>query len=240
MTVRWSTIKVGDREARCYLATPDHARPRAGVVIAMHGFGFDATMWDAVHRLHRAGYAVAMPDLFHRQPALAPDVPATVADVMARLKMLRDNEIIADMNAAAELLKSQSAPITTLGVTGFCMGGRVAYLMAAANHAFRAAAVFYGGGIMDAWGDGLSPFTRSTEIGCPVIGFFGSEDAHPSPDDVHKIDAELTRLGKWHEFHMYRDAGHAFQNFLNPDRYRERPVRASWGELLAFFDQTLV
>jgi hypothetical protein len=43
----------------------------------------------------------------------------------------------------------------------------------------------------------------------------------------NRVDAELTRLGKWHEFHTYNNAGHAFQNFLD-DRYRERASRASW------------
>jgi carboxymethylenebutenolidase len=51
---------------------------------------------------------------------------------------------------------------------------------------------------------------------------------------VNRIDAELTRLGKPHEFHRYDGAGHAFQNFLD-ERYRERPARGSWSEMLAFF-----
>jgi carboxymethylenebutenolidase len=55
---------------------------------------------------------------------------------------------------------------------------------------------------------------------------------------VRRIEAELTRLGKWHEFHTYNNAGHAFQNFLS-DRYRERASRASWIELLAFFTEYL-
>jgi len=232
MTARWETIKIDGRDVRCYVATPNHTRPRAGVVVAMHGMGLDESMCDVAHRLHRAGYAVAIPDLFHRQPA-------TMPEVMGRLKMMRDTEIITDLNTAADHLKSHAGPISNLGVMGFCMGGRMAYLMASANPAFRAAAVFYGGGIMDSWGDGPSPFARTADIACPVIGFFGEHDTNPTPADVQKIDAEMTRLNKWHEFHMYRDAGHAFHNFINPDRYRARAAQASWGELLAFFESTL-
>ena len=80
------------------------------------------------------------------------------------------------------------------------MGGRVAYLGACEVAELEAAAVFYGGNIMKALGDGPSPFERSVQIRCPVIGFFGAEDGNPSPDDVKKIAAELARLGKWHEF----------------------------------------
>lgn len=72
-----------------------------------------------------------------------------------------------------------------------------------------------------------------------MIGFFGAEDRNPSPEDVKKIDAELTRLKKWHEFHTYNNTGHAFQNFTSPESYRERASRASWNEMLAFFTEYL-
>ena len=231
MTIRWEKVTVSGKEMRVYVGVPKRKGPLPAVVVAMHGPGLDEQMQDVLHRLYREGYVVAVPDLFHRLPA--------GMDMMARIGQLRDEEIIADMNAALALLKAKDIGITRAGVTGFCMGGRVTYLMACANPEFKAAAVFYGGGIMKQWGDGPAPFERSADMHCPLIGFFGEEDINPSTDDVRKIDAELTRLGKWHEFHMYKNTHHAFQNFLNPDRYRERAARASWEELLAFFTEYL-
>lgn len=231
MTVRWENLTVDGRAMRTYVSIPDSTGPHPGVVIAMHGLGIDGSMLDVVHRLNRAGYAAAMPDLYYRQPA---DVP----DPISRIKLLKDEEIVKDMNAAADILTA-SGKVAKLGVTGFCMGGRITYLMACADARYKAAALFYGGGILLPWGGPPTPFERSAEMHCPLIGFFGVEDTNPSPADVAKIDAELTRLGKWHEFHVYQGAGHAFQNFHNADRYRERAARASWGELIAFFDQYL-
>ena len=231
MTIRWETMKVGDKDVRVYTAIPRGPGPLPAVVVAHHGPGLDQQMEDVVHRLYREGYAVALPDLFHR---IAPGT-----EMMARIATLKDGEIVQDMNAGLAHLKSKPVEIGHAGVTGFCMGGRVTYLMACANPEFRAAAVFYGGGIMKPWGEEPTPFERSRDIQCPMIGFFGEQDTNPSPDDVRRIDEELTRLGKWHEFHMYKDSHHAFQNFLNPDRYRERAARASWGELLAFFAEYL-
>jgi len=173
---------------------------------------------------------VAAPELFHRQPA---QVEAS------RTALLRDTEIIADINATVAHLRTMRMSVTPLGIVGFCMGGRVAYLMACVQPEFKAAAVFYGGNIFKPLGEGPSPFERSSGIQSPMIGFFGVEDGNPSPEDVRKIDAELTRLGKWHEFHLYNNAGHAFQNFISPERYRERPARASWHEMLAFFAEYL-
>jgi carboxymethylenebutenolidase len=137
-------------------------------------------------------------------------------------------------------MKSLKEPaVGPVGITGFCMGGRVSYLMATANSEIKACTVFYGGNIMKQWGSLPAPFDRTKDVGYPVIGFFGNEDTNPSPEDVNKIDAELTRLGKPHEFHRYNGAGHAFQNFLDAARYRERAARGSWSEMLAFFAQHL-
>ncbi len=230
MTVRWEITQVDGKAMRIYLGVPDRPGPHPGVLVAQHAGGIDAQMQDAVHRLHREGYVVAAPELFHRQPA--------DADPTKRTSMLIDKEIIADLNATIAHLKTLRVQVTPLGIVGFCMGGRVSYLAATAIAELKAAAVFYGGNIMKALGDGPSPFERSASIQCPVIGFFGAEDTNPSPDDVKKIDAELTRLAKWHEFHTYLNAGHAFQNFIDK-RYRERASRGSWHEMLAFFTEHL-
>jgi carboxymethylenebutenolidase len=202
------------------------------VLVAQHAGGVDAPIQDVVHRLTREGYVAAAPELFHRQPK-------TGIENVQRTGMLKDSEIVADLNATVAHLKSLRLSVAPLGITGFCMGGRVTYLGACAMPELKAAAVFYGGNIMKALGDGPSPLERSAGIRCPIIGFFGAEDTNPSPEDVKKIDAELTRLGKWHEFHMYNNAGHAFHNFTNAERYRERAARASWTELLALFNEYL-
>jgi carboxymethylenebutenolidase len=231
MGVRWETAQADPSPMRVYVGAPDSAGPHPALVIAHHAPGIDAPIQDAVHRLVRAGYAAAAPDLFRRQPR--------GVEAPKRTQLLRDDEIVADLRATvAHLEASLGARLGTLGVMGFCMGGRVAYLGACEIADFEAAAVFYGGNIMKALGDGPSPFERSSKIRCPVIGFFGAEDANPSPEDVRKIDAELTRLGKWHEFHSYNGAGHAFHNFTG-ERYRERAARASWQELLAFLAERL-
>ena len=114
------------------------------------------------------------------------------------------------------------------------------YLMAANNPHFRAAVAYYGGNIMVPWGEGVeAPFTRTGELGCPLMFHFGEEDSNPSQDDMRKLGAELTRYGKEHEFHTYPDAGHAFMDFTNPQRYQEAAAMASWPRTLDFFARHL-
>jgi len=76
---------------RIYLGVPDRPGPHPGIVIAQHAGGVDAQIQDGVHRLHREGYVVAAPELFHRQAA---DV-----DPAKRTSLPLDSEIIADVNA---------------------------------------------------------------------------------------------------------------------------------------------
>lgn len=231
MTIQWQATNVDGKAMRTYVAVPDRPGPHPGVIVAQHGSGVDEVIQDMVHRLHRAGYAAAAPELFHRQPA---DVGTA-----RRTGLLVDDEIVADIEATIAHLRDAVPALGPLGVTGFCMGGRVAYLAACAIADFSAASVFYGGNILKPLGHEQSPFERTAGIRCPLAGFFGAEDTNPSPEDVSRIDAELTRLGKWHEFHTYVDAGHGFHNFNSAERFRPRAARASWGELLAFFDEHL-
>ncbi len=230
MTIRWATMAVEGRSTRAYVGLPPGAGARPAIVVAHHIDGVNEWVQDVVHRLYRAGYIVCAPDLFYRQPADVGD--------RSRSSLLRDTELITDLNAAVAHVKTLGAS-DAIGIAGFCMGGRVSYLGACTVPAFKAAAVFYGGRVLKPLGDGPSPLERSAGIQCPVLGLFGVEDENPSPADVAKIDAELTRLGKWHEFHLYQDTGHGFLNFMRAERYRPRAAHGAWNEMLAFFAEKL-
>ena len=92
---------------------------------------------------------------------------------------------------------------------------------------------------MKPWGPGPAPFELSERIACPLIGFFGKDDTNPSPADVEKIDAELTRHGKAHEFHMYEGAGHAFLNFRTPSATGRTQPSDAWQKMLEFLSRHL-
>jgi len=68
----------------------------------------------------------------------------------------------------------------------------------------------------------------------PLLGLFGNDDQHPSPEQVDELDQRLNDLGKAHEFHRYDDAGHAF---FSPDRpsYRVAAANDGWERIEDFF-----
>jgi carboxymethylenebutenolidase len=228
------TVQVDGRPMRVGVGVPEGGGSRPGVVVMVHGLGLDEFMDAQVDDLARHGYVAASPDVFHRQPDDG-------TDTMTRVRRLRDDEIIEDVDATvAHMRTMKDVGVGPLAVLGFCMGGRNTYLLAGARpELWAAAGVFYGGNIMRAWGEGPSPFGRTAQIACPLVGLFGADDENPSPEDVDTIDAELTRLGKPHEFHMYDGAGHAFLNFTNPDRHRPQQAADAWATMLAFLDRHL-
>lgn len=234
MTAFVKTITVAGQGMAVYGALPESSGPHPGIVVIQHAPGVDTFMQTMVNRLADAGYAAVAPDLYHRQ------TPAGFAG-LERMGRLKDVEVEADVNATVAYLGDETGVDgARLGVIGFCMGGRVAYLAAAANPRFKAAVVYYGGNIRQVWGEGgPAPFARTAQIGCPVLAHFGAEDTNPSPQDMQALDAELTRHGKVHMFHVYPRAGHAFMNFTNAERYREAASEASWPRTLDFLAQYL-
>lgn len=209
----------------CY-AEPEGEGPFPAMVILFHRGGFDEFTTKLADNLAAEGYLAAAPDVYHWPPVVEP----------ARENAFPlDPEIIKDINATMDWLGAKPVNKDRIGIIGHCMGGRMAYLGASTNPGINAAVVYYGGNMFKPWSDdGPPPFDLLDGIKGPVIGFYGNDDKNPSPEDADKISAELDRLGKTHTFHRYDGAGHAFQNFLDNDRYREEATVDSWAKTLAF------
>ena len=141
-----------------------------------HRGGVDEFTQEMTERLARAGYVAAAPDLYHR------DGPGCQDPAPIRRQRLRDVTVIHDVNATVDLLRAH--PLVAgerLGIIGFCMGGRITYLMTAVNPAFKAAVPYYGGGILASEGDGPTPFERTAQIHCPILFHFGRRRQEPLP-----------------------------------------------------------
>ena len=63
-------------------------------------------------------------------------------------------------------------------------------------------------------------------------------DTSPSPEEMRKLDAELNRLGKQHEFFYYDNAPHGF-NCSGRKSYRPEADKTSWQRTLEFFAKHL-
>ena len=227
-------IKVDGSPMSLYISQPDGSGPLPAVVLIQHQNGVDKFMEGMTERIAAAGYFGVTPDLYHR------DGPDCKDDGPTRRTRLRGLTVIKDVNGTVDFLKgNRLVNAGRIGIVGFCLGGRVAYLMAAANSSFSAAISYYGGGILRPWGEGSTPFDRTAEIHCPIQGHFGELDKNPSLADMHRLDAELTKYGKAHEFYTYPNADHAFMDPHHVGRYNAQADQLSWPRTLDFFRKYL-
>ncbi len=234
MASTWETINVDGQDMDVYLAMPHGAGHFPAVVVSQHGGGVDQFIREMADRLVAEGYAAAAPTLFHRY------TEEMLADRSQRVRHMSDPDIIADIGAVVDYLREHgSVNGDRIGITGFCMGGRVTWLAAAANPHFQAAVPYYGGNLMVPWGAATqSPFQLAGGINCPVLFHFGEVDENPSQEDMRKLDDELTRLSKPHRFYTYPGADHAFMDYTGA-RYQKAAFETSWPRTLEFFAQHL-
>ena len=230
----WESLEVDENEMKMYVSVPSGPGPFPGVVVIHPASGVEQFTRDITDRLAGEGYAAVAPDLFHRTDE------NTIADGSTHSQHLSDPQIEADVNATVDfLLNHPSINGARLGIIGFCMGGRIAWLMAAANSHFTATVPYYGAAIMQPWGTATrTPYDRTSEISCPIMFHFGEEDANPSLADMAKFDAELTCLGKDYEFFTYPKAGHAFMDYTR-EFYQADAAEVSWSRTLTFFAKHL-
>ena len=230
MAASWETIKVDGSDMRMYLSVPDGSGPFPAVLVSQHGPGVNEFIQDVVNNLAKEGYVACAPELYHRV------TEEMLADGSGPGQHLSDPEIIADVDATVEFLRSRPfVDGDRLGVTGFCQGGRTTWLAAATNSHFKAAVPFFGGNIGVPVGNSdQSPFEMTSGMKCSVLFHFGALDTNPSPQDQARYDAELTRLGIPHQFYSYPGADHAFMDY-NRDRYHKESSDAAWPRTLEFF-----
>ena len=230
----WEKLQVEGQEMSVYSSVPGGSGPFPAVVIAHPASGVAEFTQSIADRLAEAGFSAVAPDLFHRV------TEEMTADGTAKNAFLKDADIVADINATVGWLRGHPAIAgERIGVTGFCMGGRVAWLAAASNPHFKAVVPYYPGNLWVARDAVQSPFELVANINCPMLTQFGEVDENPSQEDMRKLDDELTRLGKPHQFYTYPAAGHAFMDFGQPNRYQKEASDASWPRTLEFFAQHL-
>lgn len=237
MTYAIETVAVDGSDMEIFVFEPSGEGPHPGLVLAQHipvghtGVENDEFTLRTAERFADAGYVVAAPFIFHWW--------SKAEEMMVKAKESRDDWTVQDVRAAFDLLSARP-DVSKVGIVGHCWGGRVAWLGACHIPELAACAVFYGGRIKLAMGEGNpTAISLADRISCPVAGFFGNEDQNPTPDDVDDYAAALDVAGVEYTFHRYDGAGHAFQNFPSPERYREQQSEDAWEKVLQFLARTL-
>ncbi len=164
----------GDGRFSVYRADPAGA-PRGAIVVIQEIFGVNAGIRRKCDTLAEAGYLALAPDLFWRFAAgveLDPDVEPELQRAFTLMGQLDQDKAVADIEAtiraARGLLPAKDGQPGKVGVVGYCLGGRLAF-MTAARTDVDASVGYYGVGI-----DGL--LGEKHAIANPVLLHVPEED----------------------------------------------------------------
>ena len=238
MDVSSSTVQLNTSDGKmdAYVAQPKDGGSYPGVVVIQEAFGVNDHIKKVTDRLAGEGYVAIAPDIFHREAERL--IPySDMSKAIATLQRVQDPKAMEDVGAAIAHLKSQkNVKSGSIGVVGFCMGGRLTYLTAA-HHAndVKAAVPYYGGGIPMG---NPSPLSRTGEIKCPMYLFFGGKDQLIPLAQVDQIKGELTNKKVAFQMNVYPDAGHGF-NCDDRGSYHEASAKDAWEKTKSFFGQHL-
>jgi carboxymethylenebutenolidase len=226
----------GGDEIEAYLSRPSGEELRGGVVVIHHMPGYDRATKEIVRRFAELGYDAVCPNLHWREaPGAAPDDAAATARANGGVP---DERLVGDVGGAASYLRSLPRSNGKVGVIGYCSGGRQAVL-AACNLDLDAAVDCYGAFVVGTPPEGFplkvtSLAEQLPRLRAPLLGLFGKEDSHPSPEQVAELDEILSANGKAHEFYSYDDAGHGFFSVDRPS-YRVAAANDGWERITAFY-----
>lgn len=211
----------------------DTAPPFPALILCHHREGVDEFTIDAAKKLASAGFLTAVPNFYHRRPR--------GEGWQASRKTMQDVEVVADLKAVANFLQTlRDVKADRIGIIGHCMGGRTAFIGAAALPNLKAAVILYGGHLFKIEGQGsLPPIEHVRNITAPILGLYGDEDHVIPLEEIKRLIAVLNAEKIENEFQIYRGAGHAFQDFSRSDHYRKDASDDAWRATFEFLARHL-
>jgi carboxymethylenebutenolidase len=214
-----------------YLAQPAGGRG-AGLVLLQEIFGVNQVMRDAADWFAARGFVVVCPDLFWRQQPgveLTDKSEAEWQRAFALYKGLDEAKAVEDAAAALKFLREHPACDGRVGAVGYCLGGKLAYLLAAR---FRpdCAVGYYGVGIDAA-------LDEATNIHSPVMLHVAGRDKFCPPEAQTKIHAALDSHTSV-TLHDYPEQDHAFAR-TGGEHYDSRAAELANLRTVEFFARHL-
>jgi carboxymethylenebutenolidase len=229
-------IPVSDGHLPAYFARPATGTQFPVILVNEEIFGVHEHIKDICRRLAKVGYLAVATEYYARIADLSKmtDVPTIFKEVISKKP---DAEYMADADSTAAWAQANKGDTARLGVTGFCRGGRQAWLYAAHNPHLRAAVAWYGP-IKGATSD-IQPRTVldiADKIHCPLLGLYGGQDQSISVADVRAAEAKAKAAHEIVEIVIYPDAPHGFNADYRPS-YRATDAKDGWTRMLAWFKQ---
>ena len=214
-----------------YLAMPDSGSG-PGLIVIQEIFGVNEVMRQTADSYAEAGFMAIVPDLFWRQE---PGIQLSGKDQEEWNKAFKlyqgfnEDSGIDDLIATLGFLKQHPGCTGKVGSVGFCLGGKLAYLMAARSQT-DCNVGYYGVGIE-------KNLPEAANIHRPVMLHIAENDQFVPPEAWSSVQAELSQHS-WITVHAYPDVKHGFARIGGSD-YSLAAAEQANKRTMAFFAQYL-
>ncbi|MEO5851898.1 MAG: dienelactone hydrolase family protein [Nocardioides sp.] len=239
-------IATPDGPAEAYLTRPDDDTPHPGVLFYVDAIGLRPRIEEMADRIASWGYVVLAPNVFYRDGTAAGLAPTTDLTVPANREaffgeaMARVGALVPDLSDpdarrwVDALLEHAGAPI---GVTGYCMGARLATRTAAvAPDEVAAVGGFHGGGLVTDGPD--SPHLTLRDARAEFVYGHADHDRSMPPEAVATLGRALEEAGLNHVNEVYAGASHGY-TMADSAPYDEAATERHFAALEGLFARTL-
>lgn len=225
------TFKTDAGEMEGYLALPA-TTPAPAILVIQEIFGVNQVMRDICDGLATQGYLAACPDIFWR---LEPGVQLTdkteaewakAFDLFGRFDV---DQGIEDLKTALAVLREHPAGNGKVGSVGYCLGGKLAYLMATRSDA-DCSVGYYGVQIDQLLGE-ADNITKPLMLHVPTKDQFVPPEAQAAMHEGLASRSSVT-------FHAYEGQDHAFAR-EGGEHFDAAAAELANSRSAAFFKQNL-
>ncbi len=225
------TIEGPDGSFGAYLAVPD-TTPSPGVVVAQEIFGVNQVMRDVCDWLAGEGFLACCPDIFWRiEPGiqLTDRTEAEWARAFELFGLFDVDKGIEDLKAALAHLRGRAECTGKAGSIGYCLGGKLAFLMATRSDA-DCNVSYYGVGLDELLGE-------AGNITAPLLLHVASKDRFVPPEAQKAIKAGLAGRPQV-TLHVYEGQDHAFAR-VGGEHYDRAAAKQANSRTLAHLKRSL-
>lgn len=238
-------IKTADGVADAYLTRPEGDGEYPGVLFVIDAFGLRPRIEEMADRIAGQGYVVLAPNALYRA-GRAPVLPMPdftdpenragfMQSVRPIIEQLTPDAISRDGEPYLDFLSTKATG--PVGITGYCMGARIGWRIAAA-YPDRVSALggFHGGGLATDAPD--SPHRSAHQLNAEVYFGHADQDANMNPEQIATLNDALDQAAVRYRAEVYEGALHGY-TMSDTAVFNEAACERHFNELFALLDRTL-
>lgn len=238
-------VQTRDGVADAYLSRPDGDGPHPAVLLFVDAFGLRPRIEEMADRIAAEGFVVLAPNVFYRAgraPVISlegmgdPEKRGEIfQQIMPLMQELTTERIISD--GGAYLDKLEELARGPVAITGYCLGGRLGWRLAAA-YPGRVAALgaFHTGGLVTE--DPESPHLSAAQIDAELYFGFADNDHSMSAENIATLERALEEAGASYTVEVYKGAAHGYTMSDTPV-YDEAATERHFAALFALLSKTV-